>query len=254
MIKIKRFLFFILFLNLLIINADAKVYVAEPLLVQQPPYAGMTFYVFRPYNMPKDWYVTFDGYPVKKNKDNIWVYGTSQGPNLVPTSYIVGSVVPSMAGLTPWVQPAQISTLRKLPNLEMTSVRQGSPSAAMLARGQTHSTYIPDWTYNSKFMAIGNWKNSVDRIGILHKPAVPVAWKGNSPQVIYLWTGQTWHQILVKDRPVNTLRGKFYEITKLVKSHRAKSNFTWYDDDTPVLAQQTSDWGYYWMGEIDLMR
>ncbi|MBR0044710.1 MAG: hypothetical protein IJP56_07725, partial [Synergistaceae bacterium] len=99
-------------------RAEAKVYIAEPLLVQQPAYAGMNFYVFRPYNMPKDWYVTFDGYPVKKNKDGVWVYGTSNGPNLTPTSYIVGSVVPSMAGLTPWVQQAQISALRKLPNAE----------------------------------------------------------------------------------------------------------------------------------------
>ena len=77
----------------------AKVYVAEPLLVAQPSYAGMQFYVYRPYNMPKNWYVTFDGYPVTKNRDGVWVYGTASGPNLNPTNYIVGSVVPSMAGI-----------------------------------------------------------------------------------------------------------------------------------------------------------
>lgn len=253
-IKDLKILFLLLFFSLInIVAAEAKVYVVEPLLVQQPAYAGMTFYVYRPYNMPKDWYVTFDGYPVKKNSDGVWVYGTSNGANLMPTSYIVGSVVPSMAGITPWVQPAQISALRKLPNLETTAVRQGSPSASTLARGQNHSTYIPDWTYNARFMAIGNWRDSVDRIGVLHKPAVPVAWKGNSPKIIYLWTGSTWHQILVKDRPVSTLRSKYYEINKIIKNARVASNFNWYDDDTPVLAQQASAWGYYWMGEIDAL-
>ncbi|MBQ9895924.1 MAG: hypothetical protein IJM40_01270 [Synergistaceae bacterium] len=252
----RKILALIFLLLILIAPASAKVYIAEPLLVQQPAYAGMNFYVFRPYNMPKDWYVTFDGYPVKKNKDGVWVYGTSNGPNLTPTSYIVGSVVPSMAGLTPWVQQAQISALRKLPNAEMTSARvtQGSPSAKFLANGQTHSTYIPDWTYNYKFMAIGNWRDSVDRIGVLRKPAVPVAWKGNSPKILYIWTGQTWHQVLVRDRPASTLRGKFYELNKLVKSQSSKVNFKWYADDTPALAQQTSAWGYYWMGEIDIIK
>ena len=30
-------------------SAEARVYVAEPLLVAQPSYAGMQFYVYRPY-------------------------------------------------------------------------------------------------------------------------------------------------------------------------------------------------------------
>ncbi len=53
--------------------AEARVYVAEPLLVVQPSYAGMQFYVYRPYNMPKNWYVTFDGSPVTKNRDGVSV-------------------------------------------------------------------------------------------------------------------------------------------------------------------------------------
>ena len=95
-----------LFLGLLMSfasSAEARVYVAEPLLVAQPSYAGMQFYVYRPYNMPKNWYVTFDGYPVTKNRDGVWVYGTASGPNLNPTNYIVGSVVPSMAGIVRWL-------------------------------------------------------------------------------------------------------------------------------------------------------
>ena len=239
-------------LALLTASAEAKLYVAEPLLVEQPSYAGMTFYVYKPYNMPKDWYVTFDGYPVKKNADGVWVYGTSNGPNLSATNYIVGSVVPSMAGITPWVQPAQISELRKLPNAEMMAVRQPAPPASTLARGQTHSTWIPDWTFNPRFMAIGNWKGSVDRIGILHNPSVPVAWKGNTPKVIYVWTGKSWYQLTLSgsESPTGTLRREMYNITRMVK----RNQLTWYEEDMPVLAQQSTAWGYYWMGEVSLTR
>ena len=228
--------------------AEAKLYVAEPLLVNQPSYAGMRFYVYKPYNMPKGWYVTFDGYPVKKNKDNVWVYGTSEGPNLVATNYIVGSVIPSMAGITRWVNDAQISALRKVPNQELMSVRQPGIPLNQLAAGQTHSTYIPDWTFNPRFMAIGNWKGSVDRIGILHTPVVPVAWKGDSPKVIYAWLGENWYQINMKDSvsPARMLKREMLSLTRLVR----KSNFKWYEQDTPILSQQAKSWGYYWLGEI----
>ena len=233
-------------------RSEAKLYVAEPLLVAQPSYAGMQFYVYRPYNMPKDWYVTFDGYPVKKNPDGVWVYGTANGPNLMPTNYIVGSVVPSMAGITPWVQQAQISELRKVPTQEVSVVRQSAPPASRLAAGETHSTWIPDWTYNSRFMAIGNWKSSVDRMGVLHNPAVPVAWKGKYPKVIYVWTGRSWYQVAAREYqgPMSALKGQLYDLTRMVKHNQ----FVWYEADVPVLAQQATAWGYYWMGEVVLSR
>ena len=228
--------------------AAAKVYVTEPLLVAQPSYAGMQFYVYRPYNMPKGWYVTFDGYPVKKNSDGVWVYGTANGPNLNPTNYIVGSVVPSMAGLMPWVHPARISELRKTPTQEMMSVRQSAPPGSTLARGQTHSTWIPDWTYNSRFMAVGGWQHSVDRMGVLHNPAVPVAWRGTSPTVIYVWTGKSWYQITPRgsQSPQRALKAELYNLVRMVKNNQ----FVWYEEDMPVLAQQATAWGYYWMGEV----
>ena len=233
-------------------GAEAKVYVTEPLLVAQPTYAGMTFYVYQPYNMPKDWYVTFDGYPVHKNADGVWVYGTSNGPVLTPTNYIVGSVVPSMAGIVPWMQPAQISALRSLQGAETMAVQQPAPSLSTLARGQTHSTWIPDWTYNTRFMAIGGWKSSVDRIGVLHNPAAPVAWMGNFPKVIYVWTGQSWYQLSAREseQPLSALKRELYAITKMVK----RNKLVWYEEDMPVLSQQAAAWGYYWMGEVMLSR
>ena len=248
----KKILLSFIFLALLLSESWAKVYVTEPLLVPESPYAGMTFYVYKPYNMPKGWYVTLDGYPVKKNSDGMWVYGTCEGPNLVATSYVVGSVVPSMAGITKYISDVQISELRKLPSQEMQAVRQGGFTRAQMARGQDTSTYIPDWTFRSDFMSIGNWKSTVDRMGVLDRPALPVAWNGARPKVIYIWTGNTWYQINMRESqtPARAIRQHYPEIQRLARLN----NFHWYEQDMPILAQQAKAWGYYWLGEISVTR
>ena len=76
---------------------------SKPLLVTQPAYAGMRFYVYQPAGIPDNWYLTFDGYPVWKNFDGTWLYGFASGSSLIPTNYVVGSVIPSLAGLLPYV-------------------------------------------------------------------------------------------------------------------------------------------------------
>ncbi|NLL37262.1 MAG: hypothetical protein GX256_07055 [Fretibacterium sp.] len=234
-------------------EAEAKVYVAEPLLVAQPAYAGMRFYVYQPYEMPKGWYVTFDGYAVKKNADGVWVYGTMSGPNLTPTNYVVGSVVPSMAGLSPWAQSHQISSIISTQDLASAGTRKlevSQPTGLKSPQGlqKAYSTWVPDWTFNPRFMAIGTWQKTVDRIGVLHNPATPVAWKGNRPKVIYVWTGSSWYQVTVREsqRPVDALKNRLYDLVRMVK----RTQFVWYEPDTPVLAQHATMWGYYWMGEV----
>lgn len=228
--------------------SHAKRYITEPLLVPESPYTGMTFYVYRPYNMPPNWYITLDGYPVHKNADGMWVYGTAEGPNLVPTNYVVGSIVPSMAGITKWISDVQVSELRKFPNAEIQEVRQKAFTRNQMARGKNYSTYIPDWTFNPAFMAIGNWKGTVDRMAVLSELGVPAAWSGGNPQVIYVWTGSMWSQVDTGN--MRSLRKSvarnYSKLRRLVRD----SGFKWYAQDTPVLAQQAKAWGYYWLGEI----
>ncbi|MCL2010927.1 MAG: hypothetical protein FWG71_10360 [Synergistaceae bacterium] len=238
---------YLLFMSFLIIPAccvpaEARLYIAEPVLVSQPSYAGMRFYVYKPYNMPEGWYATFDGYPVYKNKDGVWVYGTYAGPNLIPTHYVVGSVVPSMAGLVPYMNPVQISSVSNTPQLV------SQPPLITAGKLPSQSTYMPDWLFNGRFMALGRWKDSVDRIGVLHRVNIPVAWRGNSPKVIYAWNGHSWHQMLAREgqRPARVLRNNLYTLTRQVKQH----GFIWYEADMPVLSQQAAQWGYYWMGEV----
>jgi hypothetical protein len=226
-------------------RALAKLYLAEPLLIDQPSYTGMRFYVYKPYNMPPNWYATFDGYPVIKNRDGVWVYGTYAGPNLMPTHYIVGSVVPAAAGLSPYASPIEISSVTRLAPMPV-AVEQ--PMMSAIPGEGAHSTYMPDWLFDSHFIAVGRWKNSVDRIGILHRPNVPVAWSGDSPKVIYAWDGHSWYQMMAREgqRPVDVLKANIYTLTRLVNHH----SFIWYEVDMPVLSQQAAKWGYYWMGEI----
>ncbi len=102
--------------------------------------------------------------------------------------------------------------------------------------------------FNARFMALGSWKTSVDRVGILHKPAVPVAWRGNSPRVLYAWNGRSWYQMTAREgeRPVDVLRNNLYALTRMVHQNR----FMWYEADMPVLSQQAAEWGFYWMGEV----
>jgi hypothetical protein len=244
---------FLLFFLVFRAPAEADVYVAEPLLVPQPAYAGMRFYVYKPYNLPKGWYATFDGYPVTKNRDGVWVYGTYHGPNLTPTHYIVGSVVPSMAGLSPYVGSVQISSVTSLPEsarAQPQAVRQpsGITGAVSFIPPGRSPTYMPDWLFNDRFLVLGRWKESVDRIGILTKPAIPVAWKGHSPKVIYAWTGREWYQITAREgeRPAGALKNQLYTLTRLAQ----RGGLTWYDADIPLFSQQAAVWGYYWMGEI----
>ena len=244
----KKFFWVIVFL-LASLPAYGKRYAVEPLLVPESPYNGITFYVYRPYNMPPDWYITLDGYPVRKNRDGMWVYGTAEGPNLVATNYVVGSVVPSMAGINKWLSDVQISELQKLPAQDLTAVSQRTFTRSQMAGDQRYSTYIPEWSYRYDFMAIGNWKGTVDRIGVLDDPATPVAWKGVRPQVIYVWVGK-WHQILLNGSvpPLKALRREKIKLRKLFN----KSGFKFYAQDVPILTQQSKAWGYYWLGELHL--
>ncbi len=79
----------------LVASAGAMPYITGPVLVTQPVYDGMSFYVYHPYNMPSGWFVTYDGYPVSRCCGR-WVYGLPNGcGGWYSSSYVVGAVVPT---------------------------------------------------------------------------------------------------------------------------------------------------------------
>ncbi|MDR1622533.1 MAG: hypothetical protein LBS00_09180 [Synergistaceae bacterium] len=250
---------------------------AEPLLVVQPSYVGMQFYVSQPQGLPPHWYTTFDGYPVWKNADGIWLYGSFSGSELIPTNYVVGSVVPSIVGLVPYAvqtvpvqtAPVHVTQVQAAPArftpIQFTPV-QATPVQAAPVQVRTFPApqvtvavpvpvvpapvyAVPAWALDPHFMALGEWRKNVDRVGILFKPAIPIAWKGHLPQVIYAWTGNRWYQMVRREgeRPGDVLRNNLYLLTRLVNRNRAPA---WHGTDALFLANQTAQWGYTWMGSV----
>ncbi len=231
--------------------------------VTQPVYHNMKFYVYKPVNVPRDFYVTFDGYLVYRDSKGIWNYGSNEKGGLTKTNYVVGTVIPSVVRLKPY--STKISSVA--PILRETVSPQTSPaqktkspqivymppaSGLELHNAPVLSPHNPDWTQNSNFMAIGRWQNSIDRIGVINRPMIPVAWKGDYPEVIYAWTGLQWRQLDPKTKHIsalNTLRREAYDLSKYV---RKVNMHRWTDDDTHVLSQYSVMWGYEWMGLIIL--
>ena len=234
----------------------SSVYVVEPVLVNQPAYAGMNFYVYRPYNLPEGWYVTFDGYPVARTSSGVWVYGAMSGSGLIQTAFVVGSVNPASLPLAQYPVPAAVSSINHMQVLPLAVVSQPplqhpvSPPPSV-SGGMLLPTYIPSWAANPSFNAIGSWNRLVDRMGILDNPRVPIAWKGDRPKAIYAWTGRSWYQmtsssINIPERPSEMLKDHLYALTRMVHGN----NMRWSDSDTPLLAHQAAVWGYLWMGRL----
>lgn len=255
--QLPLFLLVLLLVSLPQASGEASsVYVVEPVLVSQPAYSGMNFYVYRPYNLPEGWYVTFDGYPVVQTSSGAWVYGALSGNGLVQTAYIVGSVNPAALPLAQYPGSAAVSSVNHVPVLPLSVVSQRQlqhpvPPSLPSSGGMLLPSYIPSWAVNPSFNAIGSWNRLVDRMGILDNPRVPIAWKGDHPKAIYAWTGRSWYQMTsssldIPEKPSEMLKDHLYSLTRMVHGN----NMRWNDSDTPLLAHQAAVWGYLWMGRL----
>ena len=241
----------------------------KPLRVNQPAYYSMNFYVYKPVNVPKDFYVTFDGYLVYRDNKGVWNYGSAEQSGIIKTGYVVGAVIPSVVRLKPY--NAKISSVAPI----LGSNRVIDPPSTPTVRPDSKADriiYIPpnyysevynskpvtpnasDWTQNTNFMAVSKWQKSITKMGVLSRPKMPVAWKGDFPEVVYVWNGLNWVQITSRSPSSSarkTLRREIYDLTvgknKLNRLH-------WTDDDSHVLAQYSAMWGYEWLGEILLGR
>lgn len=235
--------------------------------VMQSTYDYMKFYVYKPKNLPKDFYVTFDGYMVYTGDKGVWKYASVEPSGIVKTNYVVGEVVPSTLNLKPYegglssVTPV-LGSDRVDASVRTTQTQQKStriiympPSSGFETVGASElSPNATDWTQNSNFMAVGNWQKSVDRIGVMSRPMTPIAWKGDYPEVIYAWTGLQWKQMMAKGTDTSlmtTLKRELYNFT--VDTNRINM-LHWTNDDTHVLSQYAAMWGYQWQGLIIMGR
>ena len=245
--KTRVTLFLIILITLLASTTEisiAKVYVAEPYLVQQPAYAGMTFYIYRPDGIAKGWFVTFDGFAVTQVEGKIWIYGSMRSGELTKTGYVVGSVNPALAGIIPYFGTESTYIARNT-EIILTSQPYGA------APGQkAKQVYMPDWSVDPAFLAISNWRSSVDRIGILRKYNIPMAWKGDNPTVMYAWTGKGWKQLHTRGESVSETIAK--SLYGLLRTREKGRQYRWYAEDIPLITEKTISWGYLWLGEINV--
>ena len=233
----------------------------------QPAYEDMTLYVYKPAKISKAYYATFDGYLVYTTSHGVWNYATFERDGIYKTNYVVGSVVPSAVNIKPYdkkraatapilgTRAAQTSTTLRTPSGTQQAkssriVYMPPVSGLEVYQSSNLSPVNPDWTQNSNFMAVGKWQKSIDRIGVIDRPMTAVAWKGDFPQVIYVWTGLEWRQIDAKNSytpALNTLKWGMYKVSRFI---RKVGVLNWTDDDTNVLSQYSAMWGYQWMGLI----
>lgn len=278
---------------------DGEAMCAEKaVLVTQPAYHSMNFYVYKPSGVPSEFYATFDGYLVYKDIQGIWHYASVEKSGITKTGYVVGSVIPSVVKLKPYnatvssvapilgtdktpepiaIKPAgmRISSNESI-SMELNSPEileidvtpitgtetraQKSPRilytppVANLEIYNTSSNIqnTPDWTRDSNFLAIGKWQNSIDRIGMLDNPKMPAAWKGDYPEVIYVWTGIQWYQILAKTKHASALSTIRREKYNLILHTNKLNALNWTDEDSFTLSRYAMTWGYQWLGQISI--
>lgn len=253
---------------------------SSPQLVNQPAYNSMSFYVYKPAGLAGDFYVTYDGYLVYKDVNGIWYYGSSKGGVYTKTQYVVGSVIPSVVGLGPFNantatvapilpqnsavytppspptfsgNPVQPQMTQLTPSGSVVYVPPSSPAGLATLPQTSFPAAQSQSSLNSNFMAVSRWSSTVDRIGVLNKPAIPVAWKGDYPDVVYAWNGQHWKQLNAKGkkRPLNIIRSGIYDLT--VETNKLNA-LHWTNNDSYVLSQYAAMWGYQWLGQIVLGR
>jgi hypothetical protein len=110
---------------------------------------------------------------------------------------------------------------------------------------------IPWWMVHPTFLEVSRWSAMVDRMAILDKPRVPVAWKGDVPSVLFAWTGKNWYAMKSPGDGLGAaeiLRHNIYSLVRMVN----QNGFLWNDGETPALANQATIWGYLWMGHLAL--
>ena len=234
--------------------------------VRQPAYHSMNFYVHKPGNLPRDFYATFDGYLVYKGAKGVWYYASAEKSGLTKTGYVVGSVLPYVVRLKPYnVKISSVAPIlgsnKVIENLETSPVSKSDRVVYMPPNFYTElntpsvmTANNPEWTQNSNFMAISKWQKSVNKIGVLSRPNMPIAWKGNFPEVVYAWTGRNWRQLTAKIPHATVrsiLRRELYDLTVYTNK---LNRLRWTDDDSHVLAQYAAMWGYEWAGQIIIGR
>ena len=135
-------------LLLVVLASGTSISAEKALKVTQPAYRSMSFYVYKPVNVPRDFYVTFDGYLVYKDTKGVWCYGSADTSGITKTGYVVGSVLPYVVKLRPY--DVKISSVAPI----LHSNRVIDPPAAPNIRPESKAdriVYMPPEMYSKVY-------------------------------------------------------------------------------------------------------
>lgn len=241
---------------LLLVIASGASPAEKAIPVMQSTYNYMQFYVYKPNNLPKGYYVTFDGYIVYTAPGGVWKYASAENNAIARTNYVVGEVVPSALNIKPYNR--ELSSISPIITASKAEIDANIPKTTRIIytppASASEASLSSDWIHNANFMALGKWQKSVDRVGIISGMMIPVAWKGDFPAVIYAWTGINWRQLEPRSQYMSAesiMRREIYDLRQYMSRMNAPR---WTNDDASVLAQQARVWGYEWRGFIRLER
>ncbi len=208
--------------------------------VIQPLPGGCLFYVHRPESFPEGWFATLEGYPVRVLAGGTWVFGFATPLGWRSTACLVGTLDPAAVGIVPMTSPKTLPPGLPSP----LQVRNNAPEDGI---GELR---LPGWAQNDRFREVASWRSTVDRMGVLMKPPVVLAWKGEAPSVVHAWTGGDW--LSLSPRPGedldHLLARHLYTLSQLL--HR--NAVVWGGTDTTLLMASCTSWGYLWSGVLAL--
>ena len=119
----KKFFSILFFILLFCMSAECA---EKSTLVTQPAYHSMNFYVYKPSNVPNEFYATYDGFLVYKNEKGIWNYASVEKSGIIKTDFVVGAVIPSVVKIKPY--DAKISSIAPVFGSPASNTNSGNSS------------------------------------------------------------------------------------------------------------------------------
>ena len=163
-----------------------------------------------------------------------------------------------------WLRPMVVHPAWKAPLLTATrvpgqvlasgDVLAGAPASLDLPPAPPGShpaegwVVVSAWMTDPRFTAVGDFRYTVDRMGLMDEPRIPVAWKGNRPSVVYAWTGDGWFTL--RSEETESPQDVLGRSRPLLLARTQKTGWVLGRESEQYLPVQVRSWCFRWMGTI----
>ena len=179
------------------------------------------------------------------------------------------AIDPEYPALTPdrrdlWLRPMVVHSPWKAPLLAGTRVPAQAPASGDAASGAPASLDLPPappgsqpaegwvvvsaWMTDPRFTAVGDWRVTVDRMGLMDQPRVPVAWKGDKPSVVYAWGGDGWFTL--RPEELESPQDVLGRSRSLLLARTKETGWVLGKESEQYLPVQVRSWRFQWLGTV----